>query len=269
MPKKKMARIDVMIITITPVITVSRRVGQMTLRVSAWTCRMNSIGVVFATLPALTFNTEPGTWDRRPVPPRGTDDDSFPMWNGAGNNPGRGQRQATWDRGEHDADGQGGIRADRGNRFRYRGTAQRGRGQGLCGEGFPVLHPLCQPHRQFAQAAGMPKGVNLWLDLEDIPQGTPATDIIGYANAWIAPVVAAGYVPGVYVGFNVWLTPEQLFFELHTQHYWRADGKIVDVAHRGYQMFQHTSNIGTPQEFDKDVVMYDSLGGAPIWLAPA
>lgn len=122
---------------------------------------------------------------------------------------------------------------------------------------------------QFTHAAGVPKGVNVWLDLEDIPQATPAADIIAYANSWIAPVAAAGYVPGIYVGFNVWLTPDQLFFDLHTQHYWRADGKIVDVSHRGYQMFQHTTNIGTPQEFDKNVVMYDSLGGAPLWLAPA
>ena len=38
-----------MIITMTPVMIVSRRVGQTTLRVSAWTCRMNSIGDVFAT----------------------------------------------------------------------------------------------------------------------------------------------------------------------------------------------------------------------------
>ncbi len=121
---------------------------------------------------------------------------------------------------------------------------------------------------QFTQAAGVPKGVNLWLDLEDIPQATPAADIIAYANAWFAQVKAAGFVPGVYVGFAVWLTPDQLFFDLHTEHYWRADGKIVDVSHRGYQMFQHTSNIGTAQEFDKDVVMYDSLGGAPLWLAP-
>jgi hypothetical protein len=64
-----------------------------------------------------------------------------------------------------------------------------------------------------------------------------------------------------------------LFFDLHTEHYWRASGNIVDVSHRGCELFQHTRNAGTPQEFDKDM-MHDSLSGAPIsraptWLAPA
>src|ERR1700761_7679766 len=122
---------------------------------------------------------------------------------------------------------------------------------------------------QFSQAAGLPAGVNVWLDLEDIPGGTAASDVSGYANAWIGEVKAAGYVPGVYVGFNVGLTPDELFFDLHVEHYWRASGNIVDVSHRGYQLFQHTQNAGTPQEFEKDVVMYDSLSGAPLWLAPS
>jgi hypothetical protein len=120
----------------------------------------------------------------------------------------------------------------------------------------------------FAKAAGVPAGLNLWLDLENIPKGTAAADIIAYANEWFAQVAAAGYVPAVYIGFNVWLTPDQLFFDLKTQHYWRAAGNITDVSHRGYQMFQHTSSTNGV-EFDKDVVMYDSLGGAPLWLAPA
>jgi len=85
----------------------------------------------------------------------------------------------------------------------------------------------------FTRIAGVPAGVNVWLDLEDIPKGTAAADITGYANAWFAQVKAAGYVPGVYVGFNVWLTPDQLFFDLLTEHYWRASGNIVDVSHRG------------------------------------
>ena len=49
-PKKKTARIVVMITTITPVMTVSRRVGHMTFAVSLRTCWMNSSGDVFATM---------------------------------------------------------------------------------------------------------------------------------------------------------------------------------------------------------------------------
>ncbi len=47
--RKKMARIVVITTTITPVITVSRRVGQTTFLVSVLTWLMNSMGVVFAT----------------------------------------------------------------------------------------------------------------------------------------------------------------------------------------------------------------------------
>jgi hypothetical protein len=121
---------------------------------------------------------------------------------------------------------------------------------------------------EFAAAAELPPGVNLWLDLEDIPAGTAAQDIVDYCNAWFGEVAGTGYVPGVYVGFNVWLSPEQLFFDLRTKHYWRAAGTIPDVAHRGYQLFQHVLNAGTAAEFDKDVAMPDRLGGSALWLQP-
>jgi hypothetical protein len=48
-PKKNSASIAVMIITMIAVVTVSLRVGQTTLEVSARTCRMNSPGETFAT----------------------------------------------------------------------------------------------------------------------------------------------------------------------------------------------------------------------------
>lgn len=121
---------------------------------------------------------------------------------------------------------------------------------------------------EFTAAADVPPGVNLWLDLEDIPSGTAAQDIVDYCNAWHGEVAAAGYVPGVYVGFNVWLSPEQLFLQLRTAHYWRAAGNIPDVAHRGYQLFQHVLNAGKPDEFDRDVAMPDRLGGTALWLQP-
>jgi len=48
-PKKKIPSSSVISTTMTAVITVSRRLGQTTFLVSAWTCRMNSTGDVFAT----------------------------------------------------------------------------------------------------------------------------------------------------------------------------------------------------------------------------
>jgi hypothetical protein len=144
--------------------------------------------------------------------------------------------------------------------------------QHVAGTGWTPSLPLGQDYgakaAQFAGAADVPPGVNLWLDLEDIPPGTPANDIVHYCNAWFGEVAGAGYVAGVYVGFNVWLSPEQLFLNLKTRHYWRAAGNIPDIAHRGYQLFQHVLNPGKPDEFDKDVAMPDRLGGTALWLQP-
>jgi len=120
----------------------------------------------------------------------------------------------------------------------------------------------------YSRAAGLPEGVNVWLDLEDIPKTIPHGDICAYANSWFAQVKAAGYVPGVYVGFNVWLSPDDLFFNLATQHYWRAGGKIPEVAHRGYQLFQHVVKTGPQSELDQNLAKPDALGGSAIWLAP-
>jgi hypothetical protein len=121
----------------------------------------------------------------------------------------------------------------------------------------------------YAADAGLPGGVNLWLDLEGVSADAAATDVIAYCNAWFAAVEAAGYVSGVYVGFGVNLTPDQLYFDLTTKHYWKAGGDIQDISHRGYQLIQNINNPGTPQEFDRNVTQNDAFDGAVVWLAPA
>lgn len=119
----------------------------------------------------------------------------------------------------------------------------------------------------YAATAGLPEGVNLWLDLEGIAKETPHQDIIDYCNAWFAAVRVGGYEPGVYLGFDIYLSSDELFFNLKTKHYWRAPGHVPDVAHRGYQLIQHIKNPG-PTEFDWDVTRTDDLGDTVIWLAP-
>lgn len=145
--------------------------------------------------------------------------------------------------------------------------------QHVATSGWVPTAPLGQQYGSNAAAycldAEVRPGVNVWLDLEDIPIGTPHEDIVGYCNAWFSEVANAGYVPGVYVGFNVWLSSDELFFDLNTKHYWRAAGNIPDVAHRGYQLFQHTLYPGTAHEFDKNVARTDGLSGNAIWLQKA
>jgi hypothetical protein len=118
----------------------------------------------------------------------------------------------------------------------------------------------------FVADAEIPLGVNVFLDLEGIAQGTAHSDITDYANQWFAAVQTGGYVPGVYIGYDVFLSPDELFLDLATKHYWRADGNIPDISHRGYQLVQHVQYPGTPQEFDRDVSQDDELGDAVLWL---
>ncbi len=54
-----------------------------------------------------------------------------------------------------------------------------------------------------SQKVGLPPGMNIWCDLEGIATGTPAADVIAYCQAWYIAVHTAGYVPGIYVGYDV------------------------------------------------------------------
>lgn len=87
---------------------------------------------------------------------------------------------------------------------------------------------------------GFPPGVNIWLDLEGIDPTwqNNDSDIIAYCNAWFDTVAQWGYVPGVYIGYNTWLTGSQLFHRLKFHHYWKAPGNIPEIEIRGYQIFQ-------------------------------
>ncbi len=115
-----------------------------------------------------------------------------------------------------------------------------------------------------AKQVGLPPGVNVWLDLEGIVAGVASDVIIAYCNAWFDALTAAGYQPGVYVGANSYLTPDELFLDLKTRHYWKAGGDIQQVSHRGYQLIQHI----VAGKIDRNVTQTDALGGTVIWLSP-
>ena len=48
---------------------------------------------------------------------------------------------------------------------------------------------------QFAGEAGIVSGVNVFLDLEGIAQGTDPQAIVDYCNNWFDQVAAAGFAP--------------------------------------------------------------------------
>ena len=119
----------------------------------------------------------------------------------------------------------------------------------------------------YAKAIGLPPGMVVWDDLEMVADGTPAWAVIDYCNAWFSSVNAAGYIPGLYVGYNVVLTPEQLYLHLPFKHYWRAYNG-PDVAKRGYQIIQETQQTLNGIAFDPNRTQIDELGDSAIWLSP-
>ena len=124
----------------------------------------------------------------------------------------------------------------------------------------------------FSQQIGFPPGVNVWCDLECVADDTPAANVVAYCNAWYDAVAAAGYVPGLYVGYQPGLSGGQLYADLKFQHYWAAynvDG-VSDPAPRGYQLVQSVGSgtiAGiTTESYDAVTTQADGLGGTALWL---
>ncbi|WP_158628764.1 glycoside hydrolase domain-containing protein [Dyella choica] len=112
---------------------------------------------------------------------------------------------------------------------------------------------------QASTHAGLATGTTVWLDLEGVKAGTPASDILGFCNRWFDQVSQAGFVSGIYVGFDCGLTSEQLYFQLSTKHYWRAPS-ATNVAYRGFQLLQHVLKDASGNELDVDHAQTDALG---------
>lgn len=124
----------------------------------------------------------------------------------------------------------------------------------------------------FTQQIGFPGGVNVWLDLEGVSTSAAASDVIAYCTNWYTEVANAGYVPGVYIGWEPGLSGSQLYSKLPFQHYWAAYN-VDGVSHpspRGYQLVQ-SSGSGTVGSldtslYDVDTTYVDDLGGQVLWL---
>jgi Domain of unknown function (DUF1906) len=122
---------------------------------------------------------------------------------------------------------------------------------------------------------GVPHGLSVWCDLEGVVSGTPAPAVIDYCNRWHQTVASAGYLPGLYVGWQCGLTSKQLYEELRFTHYWAAYNLNSDEAPavRGVQMKQGGAKPtdrppGVTIEFDTDRARTDALGGRPTVVGP-
>lgn len=119
---------------------------------------------------------------------------------------------------------------------------------------------------QNARTAGLPEGMSLYCDLEG-PGGVGA-DTIDYVNAWADRVQAAGFKAGLYVGYGVQLSDEQMYHSLKVTGYWDSCSRNVGVAHRGFQMFQEYPGNQKVAGILVDVnhIEKDGQGDTPSWL---
>jgi len=118
----------------------------------------------------------------------------------------------------------------------------------------------------FAEQAGYKKGCIIYLDLEDvnIAYQNRQQEIIDFCNAWYDE--CQGYTPGIYVGFNTFLSSAQLYHKLKFQDYWRSFSSVPDVEKRGYAMFQRLWINVNGIDIDTDEVTGDNLGRRPIFM---
>jgi hypothetical protein len=120
---------------------------------------------------------------------------------------------------------------------------------------------------EYAKLIGLPAGMVLWLDLESPDNKASGEEIILYCQAWFNAVSAAGYIPGVYVGWGIPLSYQQLYQDLPFKNYWRAYNG-PQVATRGFQLVQHPAKVLSGISYDPNTCAADLKGDMPIFLFP-
>jgi len=126
----------------------------------------------------------------------------------------------------------------------------------------------------YCRALGIIPGVCVWLDLEGVDSSVSHTDVIEYCNSWYTNVAKAGYIPGIYVGYQCGLTRSELYHNLKFEHYWSAYNLDTDQHPiiRDVQMQQRKAHkadipVGIDFPLDLDFVVEDDLGGLPTAMS--
>jgi hypothetical protein len=125
-----------------------------------------------------------------------------------------------------------------------------------------------------AKAVGYLSGAHLWCDLEEVHKGSTPDDVAAYCNAWHKAVSDAGFIPGLYVGYNCGLSATELYSRLRFAAYWSAYNLNTDnvPAVRGVMMQQKpyppiAQRVPCGFEYDVDVITVDAKGDTPILVA--
>lgn len=136
------------------------------------------------------------------------------------------------------------------------------------------------PQDELAQlkALGIPAGCTVWLDLEGMKAWkTDPKVLIAKIEAWAAPIVAAGYIAGLYCGVPQPLSSEELWALKGITRYWKGQGRQVDrygelaePSGCGWCMYQMypSYNMGSPPVWvDSNMVGQDYKGRTPTMVA--
>lgn len=115
---------------------------------------------------------------------------------------------------------------------------------------------------EWAQGIGYPDA-HIWQDLEGVLVGTPGSACIVYSNSWAGRILQSGFRAGLYVGFDVPLSPQELYEHLSHNSYWKDAGPR-EVAERGFAVQQLSpKKTVAGLRIDEDVVVADLLGEIP------
>src|SRR5271165_4716922 len=88
-----------------------------------------------------------------------------------------------------------------------------------------------------ATAAGFAAGAHLWCDFEGVDTTCTAEGARVFLEAWAKTVIGAGFLAGLYVGYQQPLTAEQLY-DLHGLNQYWSDAGHRKVATRGVSISQ-------------------------------
>lgn len=117
----------------------------------------------------------------------------------------------------------------------------------------------------YSTQIGLPKGMNIWLDLEEVAAGASVDDVRAYCHTWFNEVAAQGFVPGIYVGYNVKLSDADLY-SLPFRHYWKAYNCDQNIPTRGWQILQHPQKTLGSVTYDPNTIQKDLLNDLPIFV---
>jgi hypothetical protein len=116
-----------------------------------------------------------------------------------------------------------------------------------------------------AKYLGVPPNTTCWLDLEGCSGSAAATTT--WVNEWAVEIKAAGFDPGLYVGYSPGGLDANGLWKLKVDRYWRAPFSI-EPEKCGPCMFQlYPLNIALAgARVDVDVIQQDRLNRLPNWV---